>query len=99
MGDGDGVKVSYEDLEALERALQDIITEFEQASSRSDDLVTAIARPYGEGDLRDLAADFESRWDDRRGKLLDGLKTVHDRTKSSIEKWRELDDDMSQTDG
>ena len=89
------VKVSYDDLGDLYTRLLAIATEFDQASSRKRDLQDDIDRPYGEGELRSLAGDFESGWDDRRHKLGEGLDKVSEHAHTILEKFGDFDFDAA----
>jgi len=86
-----GVKVSYDRLGELYTNLLAISTEFDEASNRRSDLQSDVDRPYGRGELRDLAGDFESQWDDRRNKLNEGLKKVSEHTKAILDGFGDFD--------
>ncbi|QNA91688.1 MULTISPECIES: flagellar protein FlgN [unclassified Microbacterium] len=92
---GDGVKLRYDDLEPLRTALQNIIEEFENAGSRSNDLESAVGSPYGERALRDAASDFEGRWDDRRKRLMDDCKKVEEHVAAVITGFQDFDRDAA----
>ena len=85
------VKVSYDELGTLYTNLLAISIELDNSSSRSRDLADDIDRPYGESELRSLASDFESQWDDRRNKLNEGLKTVSEHAKALLEGFGDFD--------
>ncbi|MGM1017076.1 MAG: flagellar protein FlgN [Actinomycetota bacterium] len=86
-----GVKVSYDRLGALYTNLLAISSEFDEAASRRSDLQSDVDRPYGRSELRDLAGDFESQWDDRRNKLNEGLKKVSEHTKAILDGFGDFD--------
>lgn len=86
-----GVKVSYDRLGELYTNLLAISTEFDQAASRRSDLQADVDRPYGRSELRDLAGDFESQWDDRRNKLNEGLKKVGEHAKALLDGFGDFD--------
>jgi len=88
---GDGVKVKYSELEPLQKALTDIITEFDEAGSRRNALQDAVGEPYGERKLHDAAHDFEGRWDDRRKALKDNCKTVQEHLDAVIKGFKDWD--------
>jgi hypothetical protein len=92
---GDGVKLRYGDLEPLQTELKNIIDEFEHAGSRSNDLERAVGSPYGESALRDAAADFEGRWDDRRKKLMDNCKKVEEHVAAVLKGFQDFDVDAA----
>lgn len=87
----DKVKVSYSQLEPLQKALGEIIEEFEKAGSRSHSLQDAVREPYGERKLRDAAGEFEGRWDDRRKALADNCKTVAEHLDAVIKGFKDWD--------
>ncbi|MDE0547478.1 hypothetical protein [Microbacterium sp. C7(2022)] len=89
------VKISYDELGTLYTNLLATQTEFEEASKRRSDLGDDIGRPYDRGELRDKTNDFESRWDDRRNKLNEGLKTVTEHTKAVLEGFGDFDTELA----
>lgn len=92
---GDGVKVDYDELGSLRSELDAIIAEFDNAGARRRELQGAVARPYGFGDLRDVAGEFESRWDDRRNRLKDNCQTVSDHVQDVIHGFQQGDSEMA----
>lgn len=93
------VKVSYDDLGELSTQLNSIIDEFEHAGSRRRDLEGAVDRPYGLGDLKDAAHEFEGRWDDRRKRLMDSCKGLAEHVDSVIEAFQEFDEEAGNRTG
>lgn len=86
----DEIYISLSDLETVNTQLQSIIEEFENAVDRSEALEEAIGNPFGRGELRDEAQDFEERWDNKRDQLKEGLKDVREHVAgvvNTIEKW------------
>ena len=84
------VYIKLEQLETVVSELASIIDEFENATSRSEELEAAIGDPFGESKLREEAQEFEERWDDKRNQLKDGLEGVKDHVKGildGIEEW------------
>ncbi len=84
------VYITLDRLEQVVTDLEAIITEFEHATSRSEELEAAISNPFGEDKLRDEAQEFEERWDDKRDELKDGLTGVKDHVQGildGIEEW------------
>lgn len=67
----EGVRVTYAELQTLQKELVDVRDELEHAYTRGVALRDAVAHPYGEMLLHEVVDDFESRWDDRRVQLLD----------------------------
>ncbi|MCM3697503.1 hypothetical protein [Microbacterium oleivorans] len=89
------VKISYDELGALYTNLLATQTEFESASQRRSDLSSDIGTPYGRGELRERTENFESRWDDRRNKLNEGLKAVTEQAKAVLEGFGDFDTEMA----
>lgn len=90
-----GVKISYQELGALGTQLGAIIDEFDHAGARRQDLEDAVARPYGNGQLKDAAHEFESRWDDRRQRLTESCRTVAEHLAAVIEGFQSFDEDAA----
>ena len=91
-----GVKVSYDELGELSTQLRNIVGEFEDAGGRRKDLENAVDRPYGKGELKDAAHDFEGRWDDRRKRLMESCKGVADHVDGVIQGFQEFDVEAAQ---
>ncbi|MGO4681898.1 hypothetical protein [Microbacterium sp. 2MCAF23] len=86
----DVVRVTYAELQALQKELADVRDELEHAYTRGVALRDAVGHPYGEMLLHDAVDDFESRWDDRRVQLMDRcseLETRLTRVVTSIKDW------------
>lgn len=84
------VYIKLSQLEQVVTQLEAIITEFDNATSLSEELEAAIGDPFGESKLREEAQEFEERWDDKRGDLKDGLKGVKDHVDAvikGVEDW------------
>ena len=84
------VYITLDRLEQVVTDLEAIISEFEKATSLSEELEAAIGDPFGESKLREEAQEFEERWDDKRNQLKDGLEGVKDHVKGildGIEEW------------
>lgn len=89
------VRITYADLAALKFRLESIIEEYESSSDLAKQLSAYIGAPYGETRLQRRAEDFESRWDDRRAKLTDGLRTVLERNTRVMEGFPEFDVELA----
>lgn len=84
------VYIKLSQLEQVVTQLEAIITEFDHATSLSEELEAAIGDPFGESKLREEAQEFEERWDDKRGDLKDGLTGVKDHVDAvikGVEDW------------
>jgi predicted nucleic acid-binding Zn-ribbon protein len=84
------VYITLDRLEQVVTDLEAIISEFDNATSLSEELEAAISDPFGENKLKDEAQEFEERWDDKRDQLKDGLTGVKDHVKGildGIEEW------------
>lgn len=90
-----GVKIRYDQLEGLSRELESIVAEFENAGSRRNDLKDAVGDPYDDGRLRDVADDFEGRWDDRRKALIDNCKTLKEHVDAVVDGFQGFDRDAA----
>lgn len=89
------IKVNYAMLERLESRVAEIIEEFEQASARREDLVAAVGRPDGHGELQNRVHDFEGQWDDRRKQLREGLDAVLESATKLREGWQTGDKELA----
>lgn len=90
-----GVKIRYDELGGLSTELGDIVTEFENAGSRRGDLKDAVGNPYDDGALRDVADDFEGRWDDRRKALIENCKDLKAHVDGVIKGFQDFDQKAS----
>lgn len=85
------VYIKLDELETVVTQLESIINEFDNAQKNSEALEAAIGKPFGRGELRDKAENFESRWDDKRGELKDALTDVKDHVKGVVETVQDWD--------
>lgn len=92
---GDGVKIPLESMAELSEALGQIIAEYADAGSRTDVLEGAIGRPQGDGALRAAAADFESRWDDKRETQRRHLEEMKKRIDDTKQAWEDVDRELT----
>jgi predicted nucleic acid-binding Zn-ribbon protein len=90
------VVITYSVLNELNGSLKQIITEFDKANARSDDLEADIGAPYGKTRLRDRAHTFEAGWDDRRKALQNDLMTIQERVEKTGQEWADWDLKASQ---
>ena len=84
------IYISLSDLRTVDNQLQSIIDEFKNAVDRSEALEGSIGDPFGRGELREKAEDFEERWDNKREQLREGLEEVRkhvDGVVKAVEKW------------
>ena len=79
------------ELDAVVTQLGAIIEEFDKAQSNSEALEAAIGNPFGRGELRDKAENFESRWDDKRNELKNSLEDVKDHVKGVVDSVQDWD--------
>ncbi|MER7558474.1 flagellar protein FlgN [Nocardioides sp. NPDC051685] len=89
------VKIKIETLSRIATQLDSIVSEFENATSQSEELEADIGNPYGRGDLRDKAQDFEERWDDKRDELKDSLKELHEHVKGVVDGFENWDSETA----
>lgn len=76
-------------------ALTIIVTEFDEAGSRTSELRDAIRSPQGRSDLREAAEDFESRWDDERETPRRTLEDLQQRVDETRQGWADLDGELA----
>jgi hypothetical protein len=84
------VLIEYAQLTELNARLIAIVEELDAAAGRSEALESAIGNPYGRGELRERAQDFEQRWDIKRGDLARDMKKVQEHVQGVIDgfsKW------------
>lgn len=89
------VLIKYHELDTLVERLTAIIDEFEGAGDRSDLIRDAVGRPFGRSELTEKAAESESRWDYKRGKITETLKTIRDAGKGLHEAFQEFDEEAA----
>lgn len=90
------VLIPFDRMEELSNALGLIITEFEEASSRTGELENAIRTPLpGWTALKDRASDFESKWDDKRETLRGKLEEMKKRVDENRQAWADLDAELA----
>ena len=85
------VYIKLGELETVMTQLGEIVTEFEDATSNSEDLEADIANPFGQSALRDKAREFEERWDNKRDELKESLSEVRKHVKGVIEGFEDWD--------
>lgn len=85
------VLVRFDDLGQLNDQLLAIVAELDAAGSRSDQLESAIGRPYGRSELTDAVSSFESRWNDKRNDLATGTKGVQENVQAVIDGFSDWD--------
>lgn len=89
------VLIKYDELERLVGRLDRIIEEFEGARDRSGDIRDAVGMPFHRAELPDKAADAESRWSYKRGKLTESLISIRDYGQAIHEAYQEFDDEAA----
>lgn len=89
------VKIKVDTLSRIATQLDSIVNEFENATSQSEALEADIGNPYGRGDLRDKAQDFEERWDDKRDDLKESLKELHEHVKGVVDGFENWDSETA----
>ncbi|WP_306232995.1 hypothetical protein [Agrococcus beijingensis] len=89
------VLITFSELLALREQLDEIITELEGAGDRSNELESAIGSPFGRGELRSRAGDFEGRWNDKRVDLVRDMTKVRDHVQGVLEGFAEFDEEAA----
>ncbi|WP_405373046.1 MULTISPECIES: hypothetical protein [unclassified Microbacterium] len=92
---GKDIDIPMSDLESLDRALRNIITEFENAGGRADQLQAWIGRPHGESALRDEIDRFESAWNDKRDTLKEDVAAVQEQVAAVAQAWADFDSEAA----
>ncbi len=91
----DGVDIPLESMSQLNQALKDIVVEFDEAGSHTGPLLEAIGRPFGRGELREEADDFEGAWDDKRETLKGHLVKLQEQVEGVRSGWADFDRDLA----
>lgn len=89
------VRIKIDTLARIASQLDAIVSEFENATSQSEELEADIGNPYGRGDLRDKAQDFEERWDDKRDELKESLKELQEHVKGVVDGFENWDSETA----
>ena len=89
------VKIKIETLSRIQTQLNAIVDEFENATGNSEALEAAIGNPYGRGELRDKAQDFEERWDDKRDDLKESLEDLRKHVKGVVDGFENWDSETA----
>jgi hypothetical protein len=79
----------------LNQALKDIVVEFDEAGSNTRTLLEAIGRPFGRGELREEADEFEGAWDDKRETLKGHLVKLQEQVEGVRNGWADFDRDLA----
>ncbi|SFS03406.1 hypothetical protein SAMN04487783_0745 [Agrococcus baldri] len=87
--------LDLERMRELHRGLTLTINEFENAGDTNNQLESDIGSPDGRRSLRDKAGEFESKWNDKRGKLTDNLTAIDESLRGLIETWTNWDRDTA----
>lgn len=95
---GDGIDVDLDDLRLMTERLGRFITEFDELRRATDDVQDAVARPTGDGRLRDRVGDFESGWDGNREVVQESLDNVHTHLSDFVSNIEELDRNLAKDD-
>lgn len=95
---GDGIDVDLDDLRLMTERLGRFITEFDELGRATDDVQDAVARPTGDGRLRDRVGDFESGWDGNREVVQESLDNVHTHLSDFVSNIEELDRNLAKDD-
>jgi len=85
------IMLDLDRLRETQAGLKASIGEFKNAARNNDGVEASIGRPDDRRELRDKASDFESAWNDKRGKLEENLSNILDQLTSIIDGWDEWD--------
>ncbi|WP_092915900.1 hypothetical protein [Agrococcus baldri] len=89
------VLIKYDELGRLVTRLAAIIEEFENAGDRSDLIRDAIGKPWDRRELPDKAGESESRWDYKRGRLVESLSTIHEAADGLHKSFEQFDEEAA----
>lgn len=89
------VDIPLETMAELDAALKAIVVEFDEAGSHTGPLLEAIGRPFGRGELRSAADDFEGAWDDKRETLKGHLVALQEQVAGVKASWEAFDQDLA----
>ena len=89
------VRIKIDTLSKVVEQLDEIVGEFKNATSQSEELEAAIGNPYGRGELRDKAQDFEERWDDKRDDLKESLEDLRKHVKGVVDGFENWDSETA----
>ncbi|MDY0908378.1 hypothetical protein [Microbacterium sp. CFBP9034] len=89
------IMLNLERLRETKEGLTATVAEFENAAKTNDGLEGSIGRPDDRRELRDKASDFESAWNDKRGKLQENLANILEQLTGIIDGWDEWDRDTA----
>lgn len=87
----EGIWVKYTELNQVNEKLKRIVTELDEAGSRTDELQNAIGTAYPYRRLSDKVHDFEGQWDDRRRDLARDIKKVQEHFQGVLDGLEEWD--------
>ncbi len=95
MAASDGVEIPYDELNRLSSSLKQIATEFQEAGSRSDQIIDAVGTPLGRSGLRSQVDRFEGRWDDKRETLRQKVEELVEHVDAVGTEWVAWDEQAS----
>lgn len=79
--------IDVEAIQSLGSNLSTIAGEFENANTNSDSIAAAVGHPG----LSETVRSFAHGWDDKRGKMVEGIRGLADASQAVAEGWTELD--------
>ncbi len=88
---GKDINIPMELLSELNVSLKNIITEFDDAKSRSNALESAIGSPVGKDELRNEVDEFEGAWNDKRDTLKGHLEEIQKHVEETGQAWQDFD--------
>lgn len=88
---GKDINIPMSDLERMNTSLANIIDEFDNAGSRSNNLEGWIGSPHGHGELRHEVDRFEGDWDDKRETLKGHLDNLKQHVEKLVKGWTDFD--------
>lgn len=87
----ESIWVDYTKLSIVNAQLKIILTELDEAGSRTDEVQDAIGRHHPYRRLSSRVGDFESQWDDRRRDLVRDITKVQEHFQGVLDGLDEWD--------
>lgn len=89
------VRIKIDTLAKVVDQLNEIVGEFDNATSQSEELEADIGNPFGRSELRDKACEFEERWNDKRGDLKESLDDLRKHVKGVVDGFENWDSETA----
>ncbi len=84
------LRIDIDVLRETGASLRVVATEFEHANARSDEAAAAT----GHDDLAERVREFAHNWDDRRGKMLEGIMFLADAATAAGDQFATIETEL-----